>query len=258
MIMRKTFIALALMLLSLALAAVELNVDIAPYMQAKNDADYPLLLKPGEPMLPYYPLRVLLPFGQKFDSAEISFEGTSIQASGLQVRHAQAQQPVSTPFSGELTPANPRIYSRDAQYPTQDWEYLGTQYYRGHAIAVLNIYPYKFNPVKGELSAAREVKIKINSTFDLTEAQKQAPFVTNTAATTTELGALVENPELATSYTAATAYRNNSREINLDTPHTMIIITNAERADWFSDYVDWRNTQGINTGMYINEDNYSQ
>jgi len=137
--MRKLIVALTLMLIFTALIAVEIKLDVAPFMQAKNSLQYPKMIKAAEPMLPYYPVRVLLPFGETMDSASISITDNYVAAQGIDIEHANVQQPISLSQTAEITGANPEIYLRDAFYPAKDWDYLGTQYYRGYAIAVLRL-----------------------------------------------------------------------------------------------------------------------
>lgn len=257
--MRKLIILLALVLLGATLMAIELSLELPALDGAKNSAEYPLLLKPSEPMLAYYPVKVLLPFGHSFESAQITLSDSHLQHSGFDIDFARAQQPISLSFNAEITQPNADIYQKDALFPSQDWEYLGTQYYRGHAIAVLNVYPFKYNPVKREVYGSRQMQISINTSFDASEAARQAKFVTRSASTQKQLQSLVLNPELASSYAVYSDFRQEAalRNIDLNTPHTMIVITDATRAPWFADYINWRNTAGINTGLYTTEEIYS-
>lgn len=257
--MRKLTIALALMLLAGMLTAVNVRLEVEAFTSAKNSAQYPVLLKASEPMLPYYPVKILLPFGEKLDSAKITITGNSLAAEGIDIEHAQAQQPISIPFSGGLTKANPEIYNRDALYPAQDWEYIGTQYYRGHAIALFNVYPFKYNPGKRELTAGSGIEIDLQTSFDEACALQEAKFVTRSAATMQTLQQLVVNPDLASSYASFSSYKQQAftRNIDLSTPSTMIVITSASAAAWFDDYVSWRSAQGVQTGLYTVEDIYA-
>lgn len=257
--MRKHAIALLLMLLCSLLVAVELSFEVSLDAWARNTAEYPLLLKAGEPMLSYYPVRVLLPFGERYESAEITLQDSRMVNRGIHIEHAQAQQPISLAFAGADTEADPAIYQRDALYPTKDWEYLGTQYYRGYAIALFNVYPFKYNPVKAELTASNGFEIKINTAFDNKEAERQARFLTPSASTMEQLRSLVANPQLSSSYAAFSAHKskNDTRDIDLSTPHTMIIITGTAVAPWFDEYIAWSNARGINTGIYLVEDIYA-
>ncbi|MCB5267833.1 MAG: C25 family cysteine peptidase [Candidatus Cloacimonetes bacterium] len=256
--MRKLIVALTLMLIFTALIAVEIKLDVAPFMQAKNSLQYPKMIKAAEPMLPYYPVRVLLPFGETMDSASISITDNYVAAQGIDIEHANVQQPISLSQTAEITGANPEIYLRDAFYPAKDWDYLGTQYYRGYAIAVFNVYPFKYNSVKREVLAGRSIEIEIASTFTEQEAITQAKFVTPNARTFEDLNRLVANPEQSSSYAAFSSYKQHqvNRNIDLSSPRTMIVITNSTAAPWFDEYITFRNNQGINTGIYLVDDIY--
>jgi len=136
--MRIILITLALISLCAVALGLNLRVDISSYSQAANSDDYPKMLTAGSPMLPYFPLKVLLPFGEKYEAAEIIL-GDHNALRGVSIPYAQAQQPISLAALTGVTQADPAIYGHDALYPAKDWEYLGTQYYRGYAVAIFNV-----------------------------------------------------------------------------------------------------------------------
>ena len=71
--MKKAFILLTAILIGINLAAFEtvIKVDKNAW-QTKQQADgYPVTLQTGEPVLPYVPVNVLIPFGQRYQNASI-------------------------------------------------------------------------------------------------------------------------------------------------------------------------------------------
>jgi hypothetical protein len=256
--MRIILITLALISLCAVALGLNLRVDISSYSQAANSDDYPKMLTAGSPMLPYFPLKVLLPFGEKYEAAEINL-GDHNALRGVSIPHAQAQQPISLAALTGVTQADPAIYGQDALYPAKDWEYLGTQYYRGYAVAIFNVFPFKYNPVSRELVCAGELELKLDTVFDTKEAEYQARFVTRNASTEGYLSRFVQNPAMSSTYANFDSYKQTSstRDMDLSTPHTMIVITNSTAAPWFSDYISGRNDQGINTGIYLTDDIYA-
>jgi len=142
-------------------------------------------------------------------------------------------------------------------YPQKDWEFLGTQYFRGYQMAIFNLYPYKYNPVTHQLYTSAQVSITVNSAFDEQEAQYQANFCTFNAETLSTINTLIHNPETVQTYDNAASYRQvfpGNREIDISVPKKMIIITNAERVDWFGEYATWRASKGISNSIYAMED----
>lgn len=257
--MRKQLLIIAFVLLCAGLSAlrIELNVDAAAW-QAKSP-NYPVLLNPGEPMLPYYPVRILLPYGESYEGAEISLSKHAAESRGIYIDFARAQQPISLAHQPQSTTPDPGIYANNQFFPAQDWDFLGTQYYRGYQIAVFNVYPFKYNPVSGTLQASQTITLEINSRFDAAEAEYQARFVTRTQETMSQLGTIVANPELQSTYQGSSLYRNvmPSRNIDLSIPKKMIIITDAQRAPWFAEYITWKESHNISTGLFLTDEIYA-
>lgn len=256
--MRKTILCLSLLLVALGLGAfqVKINVDPASWQKGAQTEELPLILQPGEPMLPYLPVKVLLPFGHRYTNADLSFAKAVKVSDGAYFATANYQLP-TTPKADfrKSTEVLPQLENR--LYPAKTWEYLGTQYYRGYQIALFNIYPYRYNPISRQLFVNDDVTLEINSSFEQAEAGYQANFCTPNSETLSTLGTLVSNPQLSSSYQAAANYRNvlpSNRLIDLTIPKKMIIITDNSRLGWFADYASWRNGQGISNSVYSVED----
>jgi hypothetical protein len=216
------------------------------------------LLEPGVPMLNYVPLRVLLPFGERLESVVVAMDDPVLQRSGFEPDFARAQQPVTLP-APDLTVKDPLIWNADALYPARDYDLLGTQFYRGCQIAVINLYPYRYNPVSRSLYASSGATIRLNTVWDEALAARQANFYPS-QSDNSELRSAVLNPEALASYAAAPRYRTHtpqSRTIDLSVPKMMIVITDATRAPWFGDYVQWRADLGISTGIFLTSDIYN-
>ncbi|MCB5271444.1 MAG: C25 family cysteine peptidase [Candidatus Cloacimonetes bacterium] len=257
--MRRLLFTMSLILLCGLLFAgnVQITVDAAAF--GKASADYPVILEPGQPMLNYYALKILLPFGQEYRSAELSFSSAKTRKSGVWIEPAGTQIPISQPQDYVPSLPNPQVYQRDSFFPSQDFEYLGTQYFRGHAIALFNVYPFRYNPVSHELIVHSSFDLNIESEFTEEAATQQAKFLTLNTKTTDLLQQMVANPQASSSYTYANydAYRPKSRNLDPGTAKRMIIITDDERALWFEDYALWRTSKGISTAIYTTNHIYA-
>jgi hypothetical protein len=251
--MRKNLTILALILLCGLLSGTSLQLSVDAASLGKRTAEYPVLLEPGQPMLSYYPLKVLLPFGEEYKSAELRFGSAKHSQSGVQIDFAQAQIPISRPQDYTPVPADPEIYQRDAYFPARDFEYLGTQYYRGFALAIFNVYPFRYNPVRKELQIHESFELEITSVFSEAAARKQARFVTQSESTLRQLSQLVANPQEQASYANFAEYKVRSRNLNPADARSMLIITDEQRLPWFADYASWRESKGISTGVYTTE-----
>lgn len=247
-----------LLLACLNAIALSVTIEINPqgWEQSRNGAQHHVILEPGMPMLPFVPVGVLLPFGERYAGEQVDLSQARLQASQVDIAIAGEQLPISQ--SSSSAQAKHETYILENRlYPGQDYLYLGTQYYRGYQIALFNLYPYKYNPVTKQLYSSTTASISINSSFDAVEAQYQAGFLTPNAETLETLGTMIANQEAISSYNAAGQYRNiqaPNRLIDLTNPKKMIIITDSQRVSWFAEYAAWRETKGISNAIYTMED----
>jgi len=258
--MKKIFSLLSLFICAAAMLAVNITLPVDPAGWEANSRSRSLapLLDPGAPQLSYYPVRVLIPFGERVEEVKVSLSGMQMLRGNLLLNHIPQQQPISLP-TADLTVKDPQIWETDALFPEADHLYLGTQFYRGYQIAVINVYPYKYNPVRQELYACDSFRIEIETVRDDALARYQANFY-SPALGVRGLQDFALNTEAAATYSLAPLYRDHaphSRLIDLSNPKRMIVITDATRAPWFTDYVQWRGNSGISTGIFLTSDIYA-
>ncbi|MDZ4121749.1 MAG: C25 family cysteine peptidase, partial [Candidatus Cloacimonadaceae bacterium] len=260
--MRKTVLIVLMMVLFGALTALNLSISIDPQAWDMNTRgqNQPLIMEAGNPMLPFYPVQVLVPFGHEVESVSVELEGLRSIRNDVSLDYVRQQQPTSMP-GPDLTIRNAAVWNTDALYPSNAYDYYGTQFFRGFQIAVINIYPWRYNPVTRQIFAATSVNISIQSSFEPDTASRQAAFVTHNEATYAELGRHIKNTDIIATYSQSAIYRNvnpRSRLIDLSNPKRMIIITDAIRAPWFSDYVTWRTAMGVSTPVFLTNDIYQE
>lgn len=235
---------------------IALSITINPQAWDRSRSvgqDY-VILEPGMPKMPYLPVAVLLPFGEKYQDSYVQFGTSSLQAERVEISLALPQQTISG-ADMQISHSVPRLENK--LYPQKDYEFLGTQYYRGYQVALFNIYPYKYNPISKQVFGVKEAKIELQSTFDNAEARYQAAFVSRDEETLNTLSRWVQNPESISSYTSAASYRRTDglgRLIDLSNPKEMIIITDAQRVPWFADFAAWKSSKGISNAIYTMED----
>lgn len=238
--------------------SLNLNVDPSAWTSASRGGETSPMLEPGVPALNYLPVRVLIPFGEKVTDIRVILSEPELQREQLQLDFVRAQQKISQPESDSTQP-NPEIWNADTLWPQDDFHYLGTQFMRGFQIAVINIYPWKYNPVQQKLLASTEARIEIETAFDDATAISSANFYAP-ARGTADLHDFVLNPEIAGTYQSAPAYRDHvpqSRLIDLSVPKSMIVITNPASATHFQNYIQWRDSQSVSTGLFSTADIYA-
>ncbi|MFA6721585.1 MAG: C25 family cysteine peptidase, partial [Candidatus Cloacimonadaceae bacterium] len=248
---------LALCGLALALS-LNLNVDPGAAAGATRGTETAPMLEPGVPALNYLPVQVLLPFGEKVVNVSVTLSEPELQEAKAELDWVRAQQKISQP-QPDATQPDPAIWNADKAWPREDFRYMGTQSLRGYQIAVINIFPFKYNPVQQKLLASSEARIEIETAFDADTARSSANFFAP-ALSSAGLQGLVLNPEAAVSYQSSASFRDHapqSRLIDLSVPKKMIIITGDYSAAHFANYIQWRDSQSVSTGLFTTADIYS-
>jgi hypothetical protein len=121
--------------------------------------------KAGEPSLPYYAVKLLLPPGEKAFKVEFTGSNEIILPGKFNLFPHQPSQPLSEPVKGELI-QNKVIYSTNAFYPEKQTGEVVTGYLNGYAIAMTTFTPVRYNPVTGEIRIFKTVKICITTRTD--------------------------------------------------------------------------------------------
>ncbi|HNZ89261.1 MAG TPA: C25 family cysteine peptidase, partial [Candidatus Cloacimonas acidaminovorans] len=256
--MKKVLVLGSTILICLSLAAfnTEINIDPFAWQNKKPAEELPVTINPGEPILPFTPVNILLPFGHRYLNSTVQLSTAELVAENITFAFAGPQLPISDQvFTNSFPPAN--TIPENRLYPSQQWQFLGTQYFRGYQIALFNVYPYRYNPVTQKLYVSSQISISINSEFSEDEACYQANFYTPGTKTLQIINSLICNPDKIPSYQLANNYRNvpvPNRIIDLSTPKQMIIITNNARIGWFSEYSAWRSAKGVSNSIYSMED----
>jgi len=117
---------------------------------------------PGEPMLPYHEIVMMLPPGESAESITIINENETEIPGSFMLYPKQHVQPISSEEKGEFI-RNERVYQANGIYPAQPTGHLMTQYLNGYAFALCTVTPLKYNPKKGKLSYYGKVTVRITT-----------------------------------------------------------------------------------------------
>ncbi|HPV14173.1 MAG TPA: C25 family cysteine peptidase [Candidatus Cloacimonadota bacterium] len=253
-----TFCLIALMLLTGSfLAAYQIDLQAPDYTLQQQNKN--VLIQAGEPMLAYYPVNILLPFGMDVAEVQVQLANPVLKHSRMELPMAKNQQPVSFPSVDKTIP-NPEVYESDSFWPSKDYDYLGTQMQRGYNIAILNVYPYKYNPISKELFTYTDISITIEGSRNDQLKSQQANMLRSDAKAIGELKQIIVNPENISSYSQSSLWRTHnpqSRLIDLSQPKSMIVITTSHATEWWAEYVAWRNAKGVSTAVYTTNEIYA-
>ena len=251
--MRKA-ILLAMLILPILISAINLKIEEPIIAGHSFQNELPQIMVPGQPAIPYIPVKVLLPMGQKLTSVNVEFTDFIEIRGDKYIDHVRQMQPISQP-APDYTPKDQIIYSRNANFPEMNFELLGTQRVKGFDLVIINIYPYKFNPVTKTVSWFQTAEITVHSQFDNQVYDIQNIMMIEDSKN--ELEKLIVNPEALYNYQKT--YSNSSRTlVSPSDPYTMIVITDEERETYLQDFVDWKNDHEISTAVFLTSEIYEE
>ena len=120
---------------------------------------------PGEPLLPWHELVLMLPPGESATSIEVIGEDETTIPGSFLLFPKQQVRPISQGSSGEFI-QNKVIYGQDNIYPTYAEGHLLTQYLNGFAFALSTFTPVRYNPARRALTYFGKVTVRIKTRAD--------------------------------------------------------------------------------------------
>ncbi len=252
----RRFIVLALLLTPmLILANVELNLQFSrPSIRGNHFENVTArMMEAGNPELPYETVRILLPFGHTVENVEVYLNGEQT-INNADIDFAPMQQPTSI-ANPQTALRNEEVYGSDENFPGYTYRNLGVQRMNGHDILLLNVYPYQYNPVQKQLTWFTDAEIEVVTAENREIEQTQNRFLVQSDKVLASIERTVKNPQLLNSYTKTNNGRNPR---DPEGPYSMVIITDAQREPFFSEFMQWKESHGVSTGLFLVSDIYSE
>jgi len=229
-----------------------LDIPVPHFVDNRSVSELPVIHRPGEPMVPYLPLRLLMPHGEQFIAIEVEVESSENWFEDLELPIFGRQ----TPFSEDIEYQNQKL-NREGSYPVEPFRVFNLERKMGYDILIVNLYPYQYDTESKVLSVSDRYHLYIRTEFDTDLAEEQNRMLLTTQAAREEITRLVHNPAIADSYTKS-FYIKNSLLPEQSSPHSMIVITDNERSGYFTDFIEWKNEQGLLTTLFLVEDIYDK
>lgn len=246
---------IVLLALPFVLNALQVNINEPLVVNNRFANELPGTYEIGKPEMAYVPIKVLLPMGEEIESISVDLLGeNSLQVSYID--YVRQPQPISQAHPDQ-TKRDDAVYQADSFYPELNYEILGTQTYRGYNLLLINLYPYKYNPVTKELIWFEKAEIDFNTRTNssLLDAQNNKLIIDSKTENTLR--------RIAVNIDAISSYRKQSVSsqrtlVSPDDPYAMIIITDAQRLPYFADFLQWKNDHGISTAIFLTSDIYAE
>src|SRR5688572_14571520 len=206
-------------------------------------ADYEYVSAPGEPLVPFRVISMLLPPGETVVNVDVDATPAVTLATGV--------KPVIAPIAAEdgSIPASAAVFNADTAYPAERAVFLGVGHLHGFTIASFAVYPARID--RGTLSVSEALTLRITTGPDASGvriAQRTRARENLRENVERMLDGLVVNPDLAASYphTGTPARKTGGGFQPTSFPSLegsdvdYVIITNDSLAASFQTLADWK------------------
>ncbi|MBU1631244.1 MAG: hypothetical protein KKH49_05540, partial [Candidatus Omnitrophica bacterium] len=159
----------------------------------------------GAPILPFKPMRILIPYGQKAVGVRV-IPGSSQEISGEYILEpAQKPVPLSQLEYAQFTPPNPEIYNSDNPYPYVPCGDAFLQKKSGYTILILNLFPVEYHPLSRKILYYPNMSVEVE-TVPLSKVYTEEAGVSLSPdlQVQNEIKALVDNPDVLQTYETGT------------------------------------------------------
>jgi hypothetical protein len=199
---------------------------------------------PGQPLLAYCAVSLLLPPGEVAESIEIMGENEVVIPGSFNLFPAQNDAPISMGSDG-LFQKNEETYS-STSFPLVNHSSITTQYLNGFAFAVALFTPMRYNPSTGQLSYYSSVKVRIHSK----PGKSAIEALGNLSASENVLlrvRSFAQNPDMIDRYPL-----NGPKQA-----YQLLIISPSTLSSGFTPLVNYYATAGIDAQVVTTESIYS-
>ncbi len=197
---------------------------------------------PGEPVLPYQAVSLLLPPGTTATSIEIIGEMETPIPGTFTLYPQQHVNPLSKGTSGEFI-KNKNLYARHTAYPEHRSDHLTTQYMNGYGFALSTFTPVTYHPSAGELSYFQRVIVRIHTVPD-PYATEALVNLSSSPGVLDRVGSMAQNIEALNQY---------PEKVSLKTGNEMLIITPMVFGDFFQPLIDMYQGKGMSCQVVTTE-----
>ncbi len=210
----------------------------------------PVFADPGEPLLPVYTYRVLLPQGEEVVRVTaLPLEERGIE---LDLPVAWERHPVPLGFEGPIQAVTPSaaVYNNGAPFPAARAKHVTTQTYRGYRIAYVRVHPVVYRGGVNQLVYAPRIDLEIEAAPSMgPRAAAQRMLRPGHAADRAHVLGRVDDASQIDSYRADDRPALGSGILDPSFSYPNIIITSIPLAPPFQDVKALRNGQGLRTGI---------
>jgi hypothetical protein len=208
----------------------------------------PEFAEPGEPLLPSYPLAVLLPQGENVTNVICVATAEEKIPLDLRVECGQVPDLKTVTDAWQHVVPDPSIYESDVPFPANRAVHVTTQTLRGYNIAFFRIYPARYVGQANELRFASRADITIETAPDPALVDRSlATLRSGVKGDPEALEKLVGDISAATTYDPAHKQSPLSSLVDPTETYPYVIITTATLEPVFQTLADHKTARGLRT-----------
>ncbi len=181
---------------------------------------------PGEPLIPVYFARILLPQDAEVKDVKVNHGAPLIQE-GFDIAWGQPPCTFSNP-TPEKVGKNEQVYDSNSWYPEKVYEVVSVESFRGFKILTVNLYPLQYKPKSGTVKFYEKMTVEVQFGKGMKNKLYRG-LADDKAAVST----MVDNPEITGTYAAPLEVE----PFLTGGPYEYIIITNSTLAPVFQDLI---------------------
>lgn len=202
-----------------------------------------LLGEPGKATLPFYPVKLLLPPGERATGIHIEYEEPTSMQGQFDLYPRQYTRPISDEKKAEWLVDN-EFYRSDISYPSSFKPKVETHFMNGYAIALSAFTPVRYNPSAREVSWYRRVVVTVETAPDPAVQERRLNF-SPSVEKAREVAMIIQNPEIIQQYNPGREYRTNN--------YDYLIITKNQFQAEFDTLISFYKPRGIRTKVATTE-----
>lgn len=214
--------------------------------------------RPGEPLMPFRPLRVLLPPGMRVTGVSLHAVSPPVTLDGVWKidygRHPLPLRLRRTDAGRSITTPDASLYNSPGNYPASQVELVSVQHMEGYAIAVLRVYPLQYMPASGRVTFTPVLRVEIGVESDDASSAPLAGGADRRAAAhragtrhgvdrraSAVLPAFADNPEMLDEYSAGLPPEG----LGPSSTHDYLLVTSTNLFASFQPLIAYHSAQGL-------------
>ncbi|MEI6808351.1 MAG: C25 family cysteine peptidase [bacterium] len=197
----------------------------------------------GRPQLPFRTVRLLLPPEAGANSITVSaLVETVILEVPQPLEYGHNPVPAGNRIAVHEVKPDPAVYQSTNAFPALSAELASVQRLDGYNIAIVRVFPLRYEPVPGRLIFTPALRVDIALSY----IRHSAEIALTARQDQRQVSAIVDNPETLKAYSTATSITgNSSSQMEGSSTCDYLLITASTLLSYFAPLVSYRASQGL-------------